>query len=182
MKNSKPENNSSVSITSSKENVALKEGFSKNNLNKNTSRNQLSSAKSARERTSTVQVAPRLQDNSSKDIEPPVEISTSYYYERELSGIFPMFLSTQSQNIAKCVIEQDVSLDKMFRMVPKSDLMQDMATRLAISDFTPAKQYILDYPDESMMLHYDPEYKYGQNFFLVISAETAESILNVIFS
>jgi hypothetical protein len=107
--------------------------------------------------------------------------ASDYYHNQELKGIFPLFLTGASQTIAKVVIDFDVSEEKMFRMIPKSDLMQDMATRLAISDFTPAKQHILAYPGEEMMLHYDPVYRYTQNFFLVIDAATADSILNVRF-
>lgn len=102
-----------------------------------------------------------------------------YYHDRELTGIFPLFLTSQSQALVKAVIEEDITAEKMFRMIPKSDLMQDMATRLAISDFTPAKAQILAYPREEMMLHYDPEYKYTQNFFLVIDLATVDSILAV---
>ncbi|KAJ3000575.1 WD repeat-containing protein 63 [Globomyces sp. JEL0801] len=69
--------------------------------------------------------------------------SNDYYHNKQLEGIFPMFLTGQSQALAKVTIGEDVTDQKMFRMVPKSDLIQDMATRLAISDFTPAKQHIM---------------------------------------
>ncbi|KAJ3272283.1 WD repeat-containing protein 63 [Terramyces sp. JEL0728] len=105
-------------------------------------------------------------------------ISTEYYHKKQLEGVLPLFLTAQSQQIVKCTIGEDVTEEKMFRMIPKSDLMQDMATRLAISDFTPAKESILSYPREELMLHYDPEYKYTQNFFLVVSPETVDLILN----
>ncbi|KAJ3315591.1 WD repeat-containing protein 63 [Boothiomyces sp. JEL0838] len=105
-------------------------------------------------------------------------VSTDYYHKKQLEGIIPLFLTAQSQQIVKCTIGEDVTEEKMFRMIPKSDLMQDMATRLAISDFTPAKEAILAYPREELMLHYDPEYKYTQNFFLVVSPETVDLIIN----
>ncbi|KAJ3305744.1 WD repeat-containing protein 63 [Kappamyces sp. JEL0829] len=111
-------------------------------------------------------------------IKAPSGPGSDYYHSRELTGIFPLFLTTASQAIAKVTIDVDVSEERMFRMVPKSDLMQDMATRLAISDFTPAKAQILAYPREELMLHYDPEYRYTQNFFLVIDAATVDSIVN----
>ncbi|KAJ3326149.1 WD repeat-containing protein 63 [Boothiomyces sp. JEL0866] len=105
-------------------------------------------------------------------------ISTEYYHRKQLEGIIPLFLTAQSQQIVKCTIGEDVTEEKMFRLIPKSDLMQDMATRLAISDFTPAKEAIMAYPREELMLHYDPEYKYSQNFFLVVSPETVDMIIN----
>jgi WD40 repeat protein len=125
------------------------------------------------------QIQPSPSTTDVKDPSPSQStFSYAYYHERQLEGIIPLFLTAQSQQIVKCVIDVDVTPEKMFRMIPKSDLMQDMATRLAISDFTPAKPEILAYPREELMLHYDPEYKYTQNFFLVVSPETVDSILN----
>lgn len=105
--------------------------------------------------------------------------STSYYHDKELTGIYPLFLTSQSQGLMKATIDKDLTPAKMFRMIPKSDLIQDMATRLAISDFTPAKAFILAYPRDELMLHYDPEYKYTQNFFLVVDAATVDMIMAV---
>ena len=129
--------------------------------------------------------SPKLQQNSLKSSSSvikeasPANPTGDYYHEKELTGIFPLFLTSQSQALVKAVIDEDVTTEKMFRMIPKSDLMQDMATRLAISDFTPAKPHILAYPREEMMLHYDPEYKYTQNFFLVIDPATVDLIVAV---
>lgn len=126
------------------------------------------------------------QTQSIPTVNPPSNatptVSSAYYQERVLEGIVPLFLTGQSQALVKCVIGEDVTNERMFRMIPKADLMQDMATRLAISDFTPAKALILAYPREELMLHYDPEYKYTQNFFLVTSPETVDSILMVQFA
>lgn len=127
---------------------------------------------------------PKLQPASVSGLKSAANVikegpSTDYYHDRELTGIFPLFLTSQSQALVKCVIDEDVTAEKMFRMIPKSDLMQDMATRLAISDFTPAKALILAYPREELMLHFDPEYKYTQNFFLVVDPATVDSIVNV---
>ena len=110
---------------------------------------------------------------------PKLPFSKDYYHEVELTGIFPMFLTSQSQAIAKSKIEVDVTSDKMFNLVPKQVLVNDMASRLAISDFTPAKALIMAYPRDEMILHYDPEYRYTQNFFLVVDVATADMILTV---
>lgn len=99
-----------------------------------------------------------------------------YNNPEPLTGIAPLFLTNQSQRIAKVFIGEEVTTECMYRMVPKSDLIADMATRLAISDFTPFKKEILAYPRDEMLLHYDPEYKYGQNFFLCINTDVCDSI------
>ena len=36
-----------------------------------------------------------------------------------------------------------------------------------------------DYPAEELLVVYDPAFKYGQNFYLVLTEEAKERILNV---
>lgn len=69
--------------------------------------------------------------------------NAAYYGETPIPCIAPLFLTTQTQSLFKVVIGTDVTTDKMYRMIPKSDLVSDMQTRLAISDFTPFKKDIL---------------------------------------
>ncbi|KAI8906691.1 WD40-repeat-containing domain protein [Gorgonomyces haynaldii] len=93
-------------------------------------------------------------------------LSRAYYGPEPIPGIVPLFLTSQSQALFKVVVGEDVSEQVLYRMIPKSDIIADMQTRLAISDFTPFKKEILQYPKEELLLHYDPEFKYGQNFFI----------------
>jgi hypothetical protein len=100
------------------------------------------------------------------------------YYTTEITGIAPLFLTSQTQSLFKVVIGSDVTVESLYRIIPKADYISDMQTRLAISDFTPFKKEILEYPGEELLLHYDPDYKYGQNFFLCITLEAAALITN----
>jgi hypothetical protein len=175
-------NKSLSSLNNSKTNLKGSSTITKSKEGLNGSRNSLDNF--AKEQQ-IADIPPAIASNSLgsshdlKEGQNPNLPSNTYYQERQLEGIIPLFLTSQSQSIVKCVIGEDVTTDRMFRMIPKADLMADMATRLAISDFTPAKPEILAYPRESMMLHYDPEYKYTQNFFLVVSPDTVDSILLV---
>ncbi|CAK8676252.1 unnamed protein product [Clavelina lepadiformis] len=51
-----------------------------------------------------------------------------------------------------------------------------MKMRAAISDFHPVKQIILDYPTEELLIVYDPDFKFGQNFYLCATEEAKRSL------
>lgn len=74
---------------------------------------------------------------------PQPVLNAAYYGPEPIQGISPLFLTSQSQALFKIVIGEDVTAERMYRMIPKSDLISDMQTRLAISDFTPFKKDIL---------------------------------------
>lgn len=147
-----PDKRSKANLTKSKASLT-----SQTNI-KTPSKSKAGSVKSSVQNIAALD-APEAASNASEKKDTPEEeiipaaapdllilpINTAYYHDWTLEDteIHPLFLSTQSQTITKCIIGEDVTEEKMFRMVPKSDLMQDMATRLAISDFTPAKAKIL---------------------------------------
>ncbi|KAJ3195007.1 WD repeat-containing protein 63, partial [Irineochytrium annulatum] len=93
-------------------------------------------------------------------------------------GILPLFLTSMTQELFKIKTGEDLTAEKPIKIIPKADLMADIQARLAISDFQPAKAQILEYAGDELVICFDPEYKYGQNFFLCISPAVAESILN----
>ncbi|KAJ3414206.1 WD repeat-containing protein 63 [Chytridiales sp. JEL 0842] len=100
---------------------------------------------------------------------PSVEIPTD--------GILPLFLTTMTQDLFKIKGHEDLTVDKPIKVIPKADLLADIQARLAISDFQPAKAAILEYPDEELLIQFDPDFKYGQNFFLYISPAAVDAVL-----
>ncbi|KND04124.1 uncharacterized protein SPPG_01562 [Spizellomyces punctatus DAOM BR117] len=93
------------------------------------------------------------------------------------AGIFPLFLTTMTQDLFKVRVGEDVTAEKPIKMIPKADILSDLQARLAIGDFYPAKQAILDFPGEEFLLHYDAEFKYGQNFYLCVDMDAMDAIL-----
>ncbi|KAI9002305.1 WD40-repeat-containing domain protein [Gaertneriomyces semiglobifer] len=93
-------------------------------------------------------------------------------------GIMPLFLTSMTQELFKVRAGEDVTAEKPIKLIPKADLLSDLQARLAIGDFYPAKQVILDFPGEELLLHYDAEFKYGQNFFLCITTDAMDEILH----
>uniref|UniRef100_UPI00358F9868 dynein axonemal intermediate chain 3 n=1 Tax=Myxine glutinosa TaxID=7769 RepID=UPI00358F9868 len=91
---------------------------------------------------------------------------------------FPIFLTTKTQELFHCCVEEDVSAENPLKVLHKDDIISDMKTRAAVSDFHPAKQIILDYPDDELLLVYDNNFQHGQNFFLVTTQEAKDKLLN----
>ncbi|KAI9204650.1 WD40-repeat-containing domain protein [Polychytrium aggregatum] len=100
--------------------------------------------------------------------------------EIQVDGIMPLFLTGTTQEMFKIKGGEDLTLENPMRMIPKADLLADIHARAAISDFSPAKQIINEYPQEELLVHWDPEFKYGQNFFLFIKPEAVEILLKPI--
>ncbi|CAN9500989.1 unnamed protein product [Ophioblennius macclurei] len=92
--------------------------------------------------------------------------------------IFPMVLTSATQELLGCRADEDVTKDEPFKLLKKDDIMQDIRTRAAVSDFSPVKQTVLDYPEESILLVYDYDFKYDQSFYLVLTPEAKDRILN----
>nr|XP_014342639.1 PREDICTED: WD repeat-containing protein 63 isoform X2 [Latimeria chalumnae] len=92
--------------------------------------------------------------------------------------IFPLVLTSKTQEIFQCRVDEDVTQDSLYKLLKKEDILHDMKTRAAISDFHPVKQLVINYPGEELLLVFDRDFKYGQNFYLVGSEASKETILH----
>ncbi|KAJ3169656.1 WD repeat-containing protein 63 [Geranomyces variabilis] len=99
-----------------------------------------------------------------------------------LEGTMPLFLTSATQDLFKVKGGEDVTSEKPFKLIPKADLLSDLQARAAIGDFYPAKQAILDFPGEELLIHWDAEYKYGQNYFLCVTTAAMDLILHKVVS
>ncbi|XP_062308219.1 LOW QUALITY PROTEIN: dynein axonemal intermediate chain 3 [Osmerus eperlanus] len=93
--------------------------------------------------------------------------------------IFPMVLTSATQEMFGCRAEEDVTGDNPYKLLRKDDILQDMRTRAAVSDFSPAKQLVTDYPEEEILLVYDIDFTHGQSFYLVLTVETKDKMLSL---
>ncbi|XP_059504253.1 dynein axonemal intermediate chain 3 isoform X2 [Stegostoma tigrinum] len=102
--------------------------------------------------------------------------------KRVKSGVFneeviPLVLTSKTQEIFQCVIDQDVTEERPYKLIKKEDIINDIKSRGGVSDFYPFKQLILDYSTEEFLIALDKEFKYGQNFYIVVNEIMKESIL-----
>ncbi|XP_067157090.1 dynein axonemal intermediate chain 3 [Apteryx mantelli] len=93
--------------------------------------------------------------------------------------IFPLVFTTQTQEIFNCRVDEDVTEENRFKLIKKEDIIEDLKTRAAVSDFHPVKKVVLEYPGEELLVVFDAELQYGQNFYLVATEEAKENLLKL---
>ncbi|XP_034559103.1 WD repeat-containing protein 63 isoform X2 [Notolabrus celidotus] len=91
--------------------------------------------------------------------------------------IYPMVLTSATQGLFGCRADEDVTGDSPYKLLRIDDIVQDIKTRAAVSDFSPVKQTVLDYPEEEILLVFDRDFTYGQSFYLVLTPEAKDRIL-----
>ncbi|NXX47128.1 WDR63 protein, partial [Tricholaema leucomelas] len=91
--------------------------------------------------------------------------------------IFPLVFTTKTQEIFSCRVDEDVTEENCFKLIKKEDIIQDLNTRAAVSDFHPVKKVVLEYPGEELLVVFDAKFQFGQNFYLVASEEAKENLL-----
>ncbi|KAJ8408511.1 hypothetical protein AAFF_G00259250 [Aldrovandia affinis] len=126
--------------------------------------------------------ASRASSKASEKSKDRTTDSSSPFGSVEDSGvpkdIFPMVITTATQELFECRIDEDLTKDNPFKCLKKDDILQDMRMRAAVSDFHPVKQMVLDYPAEEILLVFDRDFTYGQSFYLVLTEEAKERTLN----
>ncbi|XP_016112397.1 dynein axonemal intermediate chain 3 [Sinocyclocheilus grahami] len=91
--------------------------------------------------------------------------------------IFPLVLTSATQELFGCRADEDLTGENPYKLLKKEDIIQDMKTRASVSDFSPIKQLVLDYPEDELLLVFDRDFIYGQSFYLVLTVEAKENIL-----
>uniref|UniRef100_A0A2K6EL97 Dynein axonemal intermediate chain 3 n=1 Tax=Propithecus coquereli TaxID=379532 RepID=A0A2K6EL97_PROCO len=92
--------------------------------------------------------------------------------------IYPLVLTTKTQEIFNCRVEEDVTDEQPYKLINKETIFEDFKNRGAISDFYPVKKIIQEYPGDELLLVYDKDFKYGLNFYLIGTEEGKENYLN----
>ncbi|KAJ8278976.1 hypothetical protein COCON_G00060420 [Conger conger] len=94
------------------------------------------------------------------------------------NDIFPMVITAATQELFECRVDEDVTKENPFKFLKKDDILQDMKKRAAVSDFHPVKQVAVNYPADELLLVFDRDFTYGQSFYLVLTEEAKERVLN----
>jgi WD40 repeat protein len=123
---------------------------------------------------------------SKKKEEEKEELSPSENPESEVvheihdapDGLFPLFLTSMTQNLFKIQADVDVTKEDPIKLIPKADIQSDLISRASISDFSVIKQAILDSPLDEILVGYDPTYFYGQNYFVCVTDDAVNLILH----
>ena len=122
-------------------------------------------------------------------------------------GMVPLFFSGKSQEIFECVADTDLTPDNPHKLIMKEKIVEDFKNRAAVSDFFPVKQKVLvrmksahilnkahvlkhprilnniihvqNYPGDELLLVYDYDFKFGENFYICLTEEAKDWVLNV---
>nr|KAG5698305.1 hypothetical protein BaRGS_017007 [Batillaria attramentaria] len=113
-----------------------------------------------------------------KKSETPIPIVEEKKEDVLLEGCFPLFMTSKTQEIFHCVCDQDVTEENPFKIITKQEIVDDMRNRAAVCDFHPFKQQITDYAFDEILVVYDYEFKWGQNFYICLNEDSKELILN----
>ncbi|CAH8475140.1 unnamed protein product [Heterobilharzia americana] len=113
--------------------------------------------------------------SSMKEHQQPLDIFTQ---DKLMSECVPIFLSKPTQQIFNIVTDEQVTKESPITLLNKSDILKDLQLRAAVSDFSVQKNALKQYPGSDILLIYDADYKFGQNFIIVLSEETKSLILN----
>ncbi|KAM4873171.1 dynein axonemal intermediate chain 3 isoform 2-T2 [Thomomys bottae] len=92
--------------------------------------------------------------------------------------IYPLVLTTKTQEIFKCRIDEDITDEEPYKLIKKQAILEDLLNRAAVSDFHPVKKVIREYPGDEILLVYDKDFKYGLNFYIFGTEEGKENYLN----
>lgn len=93
-------------------------------------------------------------------------------------GVTPLFLSSKTQQIFHCICDEDVTQENPIKIITKQEILDDMHNRAAICDFHVLKKQILEYAGDELLVMYDYNFKYGQNFYIYLTEEAKEKALN----
>ncbi|XP_045159985.2 dynein axonemal intermediate chain 3-like isoform X2 [Mercenaria mercenaria] len=121
----------------------------------------------------TPQKGKKKEDSKAETPAPPEEENTG-----PPENVVPIFLASKTQAIYHCVCDEDVTKDNPFKIVTKEEILEDLHNRAAICDFHPFKDKIINYPGTELLLVYDYDFKYGQNFCIALTEEAKELLLN----
>eukprot|EP00050_Salpingoeca_kvevrii_P022481 m.126957 g.126957 ORF g.126957 m.126957 type:complete len:828 (+) comp9714_c0_seq7:154-2637(+) len=92
-------------------------------------------------------------------------------------GIMPLFFTSATQEIFDCRGDTDVTEESPHKLVPIDKIRQDFKDRAAVSDFHPCKAEMLAYDGTEVLVVYDPDFKYGQNFFVCLNEAAKANFL-----
>ena len=92
-------------------------------------------------------------------------------------GVVPLFFTTQTQQIFNILADVNVSRASPNTVLTKNAILEDIGTRKAFSDFHPISGLIAGYPGEEVLVVYDADFVFGENFYVCVTEEAKENIL-----
>ncbi|KAA0184104.1 WD repeat-containing protein 63 [Fasciolopsis buskii] len=120
----------------------------------------------------------QLNGENSATTEQKSKILDIFKRNELLPGCVPIFLSQPTQQIFGLVAEENVTRANPGMIISKADILKDIQLRASVSDFSVQKDAINEYPADDILLIYDADLTFGENFVIVLSEESMKIIQN----
>lgn len=91
-------------------------------------------------------------------------------------GAKSLFLSSKTQELFD-LGDSNTTEHKLVKLRSKSSILADILKRAAVSDFSPIKKKIQEYPEENIVIIADLDYKFSENFIILLSVEARDALL-----
>jgi len=92
-------------------------------------------------------------------------------------GASAIFFTGATQEIFGCVIDRDVSPEAPQKIILLEKIMDDFRNRAGVSDFSAVKKEMQAYKGTEVLVVFDPDFKYGQNFIVFLTDTARENFL-----
>eukprot|EP00053_Salpingoeca_punica_P027326 m.24225 g.24225 ORF g.24225 m.24225 type:complete len:860 (-) comp9539_c0_seq1:189-2768(-) len=92
-------------------------------------------------------------------------------------GMLPIFFTTATQELFACRVDVDVTEQQPHKLIPIERILQDFVDRAAVSDFHPCKAEMQAYTGSEVLVVFDPDFVYGQNFFMFLTEDSKTKFL-----
>ena len=92
-------------------------------------------------------------------------------------GVFSVFLTMSTQEKFNCREREHVTEEKPYVGVAKQFFLDDIQFRGVISDFHPCKKKIEAYPEDELLVVWDAEEDYGNNYYLIYTVAARKKFL-----
>ncbi|KAF6028504.1 WDR63 [Bugula neritina] len=173
--NSKPGSAKSGKSAGSKPSTPSKSVRAKSPKSPKSGRSDKSSKKSAKKKTASAKTEDEEQvevvDNMMK-----AKIEAFTIPDELPEGAKSLFLSSMTQEMFN-LGDANTEENKLVKIRSKQSILDDIFKRAAVSDFSPIKKKIQDYPEDDIILIADLDYKFGENFVIILSVEAKDALL-----
>lgn len=92
-------------------------------------------------------------------------------------GVSGIFLTGATQQLFGCVCDEQVTRAAPHKLIPKQSILDDLIKRAAVSDFSPFKAQLQAYTGSEVLIVYDPDFEFGENFYICLTEDARVATL-----
>lgn len=119
------------------------------------------------------------EDEAQNDMDPELAAKlNNFTFPEELPpGAESLFLASKTQELFSLGDAAIATEHPLVKIRAKKDILADVMKRAAVSDFSPIKKKIQDYPEDNLVVIADLDYKFGENFVILLTTEAKDALL-----